>query len=89
MIKIGKMCGVSDEYAAFFKHIPQERHYYGKEITFPIEQANCDIRHWLTRFIRQSKSTTRSVAMLAASITLMHAVQLYSSFNNIIVALVS
>jgi len=83
----GKCIFVTDEYQPFFKHIPEQRHFYGKDITFPIEQSNSDIRHWLARFIRRSKSSTRSVKMLTASLTLMHAVQINSQFNNIISSL--
>jgi len=49
-------------------HIPENKHCYGKDITFTIEQSNSDTRHWLARFIRRSKSTTRSIPMLASSI---------------------
>jgi IS1 family transposase len=51
MVDDGKCNFITDEYAPFFKHIPEDRHYYGKDITFPIEQSNSDIRHWLARFI--------------------------------------
>jgi IS1 family transposase/transposase-like protein len=78
---------ITDEYAPFFKHIPEDRHYYGKDITFPIEQSNSDIRHWLARFIRRSKSTTRSISMLASSIALMHSVQIEKVFLNILTSL--
>lgn len=30
----------------------EERHFYGKELTFPIESRNSDIRHHLARFTR-------------------------------------
>ena len=83
----GKCVFITDEYQPFFKHIPDDRHYYGKDITFPIEQSNSDIRHWLARFIRRSKSTTRSVAMLAASIALMHHIQIETAFINILSSL--
>lgn len=73
---------VTDEHPGFFTLIPEDRHYYGKDLTFPIEQTNSDIRHWLARFIRRSKSTTRSISMLASSIALMHAVQITQIFKN-------
>ena len=80
----GKCVFITDEYQPFFTHIPQDRHYYAKDITFPIEQSNSDIRHWLARFIRRSKSSTRSVAMLASSSALMHSVQIKTAFNHIL-----
>ncbi|NBX77618.1 MAG: IS1 family transposase [Proteobacteria bacterium] len=80
----GKCDFVTDEYPGFFAILPEDRHYYGKDLTFPIEQSNSDIRHWLSRFIRRSKSTTRSVSVLAACISLMHAVQETGIFHNIL-----
>ena len=80
----GKCIFITDEYQPFFRHIPQDRHYYGKDITYPVEQSNSDIRHWLARFIRRSKSTTRSIAMLASSIALMHSVQIETAFEKIL-----
>lgn len=78
----GKCAFITDEYAPYFKHIPQDRHFYGKDITFPIEQTNSDIRHWLARFVRDTKCTSRSVAVLSSSIALMHAVQSSEIFLN-------
>lgn len=85
----GECVFVTDEYEPYFKHLPEDRHFYGKDITFPIEQSNSDIRHWLARFIRRSKSTTRSVVSLAASITLMHAVQAKQLFQGSILSLLT
>lgn len=78
----GKCNFITDEYAPYFEHIPEDRHYYGKDLTFPIEQTNSDIRHWLGRFIRRAKCTSRSVKSLAACISLMHAVQSSEIFLN-------
>jgi IS1 family transposase/transposase-like protein len=82
MLDDGKCLFVTDNYAPFFTHIPEERHFSGKDLSFPIEQSNSDVRHWLARFIRKSKSSSRSLTMLAASITLMHAVQSSQIFQN-------
>jgi len=78
----GECLFVTDEYAPYFEHIPEDRHFYGKDLTFPIEQSNSDIRHWLGRFVRKAKCTSRSVASLAACISLMHAVQSSHMFLN-------
>jgi IS1 family transposase/transposase-like protein len=67
----GKCAFITDEYAPYFEHIPEDRHYYGKDLTFPVEQSNSDIRHWLGRFVRRSKCTSRSVAALTSCIALM------------------
>ena len=77
----GKCFFVTDEYAPYFEQLPEERHFYGKDLTIPIEQSNSDIRHWLARFVRKSKCTSRSVASLTASISLMHYVQDFNLFS--------
>lgn len=89
MVDDGECYFITDEYQPFFKHIPENRHFYGKDITFPIEQSDSDIRHWLARFIRKFKSTSRSIASLSTSIALMHAVQHTQSFFNSISSLIS
>ena len=43
---------VTDEWPGFFRLLPEDRHFYGKDLTFPIEQTNSDIRHRLARFVR-------------------------------------
>ena len=84
MVDDGKCDFVTDEYPGFFEILPEDRHYYGKDLTFLIEQSNSDIRHWLARFIRRSKSTTRCVSVLASCISIMHAVQETGIFHNIL-----
>lgn len=42
----------------------------GKDLTFPIEATNSDMRHRLARFHRRSKVTTRSLAMVLVSLKL-------------------
>ena len=77
----GECFFITDEYAPYFSELPEDRHFYGKDLTIPIEQSNSDLRHWLGRFVRKTKCTSRSVASLAASISLMHAVQTLDLFN--------
>ena len=44
----------------------------GKDLTFPIEQDNSNIRHYLARFRRRSKVTSRSEKMVDLSLRLLH-----------------
>ena len=52
--------------------MPEERHFYGKDLTFPIEATNSDIRYRLARFHRRSKVTSRSIEMVEFSLLLFH-----------------
>lgn len=71
----GKCQFVTDEWGGFFRLLPEERHFYGKDLTFPIESSNSDIRHRLARFIRRTKASSRSIAMVHASLKLTHYLQ--------------
>ena len=42
---------ITDEWPGFFRLLPQDRHFYGKDLTFPIEQTHSDIRHRLACFV--------------------------------------
>ena len=37
---------VTDLWAGFFSLLSEKRHFYGKDLTFPIEATNSDIRHY-------------------------------------------
>ena len=74
-VDAGKCIFVTDEWGGFFRISPEERDFYGKDLTFPIESTNSDLRHRLARFHRRSKATSRSVAMIQASLVLFHHLQ--------------
>ena len=61
---------VTDLWPGFFKILPEERHFYGKDLTFPIEAFHCDIRHRLARFVRRTKASSRSCQRVEASLSL-------------------
>lgn len=63
---------ITDEWEGFFRTLPQERHLYGKDLTFPIESTNSDIRHRLARFKRKTKATSRSADMVHKTLKLFH-----------------
>lgn len=61
---------VTDDWAGFSRVLPENRHHIGKDLTFPIEQSNSDLRHRVGRFHRRSKITSRSEEMIHASVKL-------------------
>ena len=68
----GQCVFVTDGWAGFYRLLPEERHFPGKDLTFPIEASNSDIRHRLARFIRRTKTSSRSLHMVHASLKLTH-----------------
>ena len=66
----GKCFFVTDDWAGFRRNIPEARHFVGKDLTFPIESTNSDLRHRVGRFHRRSKITSRSIEMVHATIKL-------------------
>ena len=73
----GKCIFVTDEWGGFFRILTEKRHFFGKDLTFPIESTNSDIRHRLARFKRKSKVTSRSLDMVERSLLLFHFFQDY------------
>lgn len=80
---------VTDDWGGFSRVLPQKRHFVGKDLTFPIEATNSDIRHRLARFHRRSKVTSRSLAMVEASMDLFHHLQKKENLNAMLKPLVS
>ena len=68
----GRCTFMRDEWEGFFRILPQERHLYGKDLTFPIESTNSDIRHRLARFKRKTKATSRSADMVHKTLKRFH-----------------
>jgi insertion element IS1 protein InsB len=62
---------VTDDWEGFQRIIPQERLFTGKDLTFPIEQDNSDVRHHLARFRRRSKVTSRARHMVDGALKLL------------------
>ncbi len=73
---------VTDNWEGFFRVLPLERHFFGKDLTYPIEQTNSDIRHRLARFKRKTKASSRSIDMVHNSIKLFHFFQ--EDFQNVV-----
>lgn len=74
-VDTGKCSFVTDEWGGFYRVLPEERHFVGKDLTFPIEATNSDIRHRVARFHRRSKVTSRSLAMVNISLDIFHHLQ--------------
>lgn len=60
----------TDDWEAFAKILPPDRHVIGKAHTIAIEQDNSNTRHHLGRMTRRTKVVSKKVQMLDASIKL-------------------
>lgn len=63
----------TDDWDAFAKVLPQERHVIGKAHTIGIAQDNSNTRHHLGRMTRRTKVVSKKIEMVDASIKLWHA----------------
>jgi len=60
----------TDDWDAFAKVLPKERHIIGKKHTTAIEQDNSNTRHHLGRFTRRTKVVSKCDTMVDTSIKL-------------------
>jgi insertion element IS1 protein InsB len=63
---------LTDDWEGFHRLIPEQQLFTGKDLTFPIEQDNSDVRHHLARFRRRSKVTSRARHMVDGALRLLH-----------------
>ena len=63
----------TDDWDAFAKVLPKDRHIIGKAHTIAIEQDNSNTRHHLGRFTRRTKVVTQKSEMADISLKLWHA----------------
>ncbi len=63
---------MTDDFEAYHRYILENQHLTGKDLTFPIEQDNSNTRHYLARFRRKSKVTSRSLEMLDLLLLLLY-----------------
>jgi IS1 family transposase len=61
----------------FFRILLENRHFSGKDLTFPIEGTNSDICHRLARVKRKTKASSRSLDMVNRFLVLFHYFQDY------------
>ncbi|MDR0632876.1 MAG: hypothetical protein LBF84_01930, partial [Holosporales bacterium] len=69
---------------AYHQLIPEWKLYTGKDLTFPIEQDNSNTRHYVGRFRRRSKITSRSVEMVDLSLLLLYHVHHGGLFEKLV-----
>ena len=63
---------VTDDWEGYHRCIPEKQLVTGKDLTFIIEQDNSNTRHYLARFRRRSKVTSRSLEMVDLSLLLLY-----------------
>ena len=63
---------VSDDWEGYHRLIPEGQLFTGKDLTFPIEQDNSNVRHYLARFRRKTKVVSRCRTMVDLSLRLLH-----------------
>ncbi|MBP6951262.1 MAG: hypothetical protein KA112_01365 [Alphaproteobacteria bacterium] len=68
----GKCVFVMDEWAGFYRPLPENRHFLSKDVTFPIEAYNSDLRHCLARYIRKTTVSNSNLHIVQASLRLTH-----------------
>ena len=62
---------LTDDWEGFHRLIPEGQLFTGKDLTFPIEQDNSEVRHHLARFRRRSKVTSRARHMVDGALKLL------------------
>jgi IS1 family transposase len=63
----------TDDWDAFTKILPTQRHVIGKKHTIAIEQDNSNTRHHLGRMTRKTKVVSKKAEMVYSTIKLWHA----------------
>ncbi len=72
---------MTDDWEGYHRCIPENQLFTGKDLTCAIEQDNSNIRHYLARFRRRTKVTSRSERMVDLSLRLHHHVHDPANFN--------
>jgi insertion element IS1 protein InsB len=63
---------ITDDWPGDHRLIPAAQLTTGKHLTFPIEQDNSNIRHFLARFRRRTKVVSKTEEMVDLSLRLYH-----------------
>ena len=80
---------VTDDWPGFSRLLPENRHHIGKDLTFPIEQSNSDLRHRIGRFHRRSKITSRCEEMVHVSVKLFEHLRKPENLESMIAPMIS
>jgi insertion element IS1 protein InsB len=73
---------VTDDWEGYHRVIPEDQLFTGKDLTFPIEQDNSNVRHCLARFRRRTKVVSKCRIMVDLSLRLLHHLQHPTIFAN-------
>ncbi|MGI4802918.1 MAG: IS1 family transposase [Janthinobacterium lividum] len=71
---------VTDDWEGYHRVIPEVPLFTGKDLKFPIERDNSNIRHCLARFRRRTKVVSRCCTMVDLSLRLLHHPQQPAAF---------
>ncbi|MBF0561915.1 MAG: IS1 family transposase [Alphaproteobacteria bacterium] len=63
---------ITDDWEGYHRLIPEDQLFTGKDLTFPIEQDNSNVRHFLARFRRRTKVVSKVKEMVDLSLRLYH-----------------
>ncbi len=63
---------ITDDGEGYHRLIPEDQLATGKDLTYPIEQDNGNIRHFLARFRRRTKVVSKCQKMVDFSLRLYH-----------------
>jgi insertion element IS1 protein InsB len=66
---------VTDDYDAYHQLISEAQLRTEKDLTYPIEQDNSNTKHYIGRFKRRTKTTSRCVKMVDLSLLLLYLFQ--------------
>ena len=66
---------ITDDWEGYHRLIPDAQLFTGKDLTFPIEQDNSNVRHYLARFRRRTKVVSKCRTMVDLSLRLLHHLQ--------------
>jgi insertion element IS1 protein InsB len=62
---------MTDDWEGYHRLIPEQQLFTGKDLTFPVEQDNSDVRHHLARFRRRSKASSHARPMVDGALRLL------------------
>ncbi len=66
---------VTDDWEGYRRVVLPGQLFTGKDLTFPIEQDNSNVRHDLARFRRRTKVVSKCRTMVDLSLRLLHHLQ--------------
>jgi insertion element IS1 protein InsB len=71
---------VTDDWEGYHRVIPEGQLFTGKDLTFPTEQDNSNLRHSLARFRRRTKGVSKCCTMVDRLLRRLHHLQHPTAF---------